>query len=59
MIQEKARVTILRIADVFVAFDAKAVHVLFTLYEKSNKYGPVDPPKHDELLKSKLTMPKL
>ncbi len=54
MIQEKAKVTILRISDIVIAFDNDVVHALFTLYEKPDKYGPVEIPKNDVPLEGKV-----
>jgi hypothetical protein len=53
IIQEKAKVTILRISHIVIAFDNDVVHALFTLYEKPEKYGPVEIPKNDVKLDGK------
>lgn len=51
MLELKAKVTILRLAHLKVTYDFDAIHVLFTVYEKPEKYGPVEPPKYDTPLK--------
>ena len=50
LLHTKARVDILRIAHLAVGYDFDAIHVLFTVYERTEKYGPVEPPKEDVLL---------
>lgn len=41
LIQEKARVSILRVSRVEVAYDTEGVYVFFTLYDRVKAYGPL------------------
>lgn len=46
---EKAKVTVLRVSNIEVHFQADTVFVLFTLFERSIFYGDVKTPENDEI----------
>lgn len=41
LIQEKARISVLRVSRVEVAYDSDGVYVFFTLYDRVKAYGPL------------------